>query len=287
MFWGRRSMRASVVDPIANVSAAGTSTQPQHNQALVSESIKLLSFNIQTGIRTSNYRQYVTKGWKHLLPHESRVRNLQRIARVVSEYDVVALQEIDAGSLRSGFVNQVEYLAHLAHFPFWYTQLNRDLGPIAQHGNGVLSRIQPRNMEDHKLPGAIPGRGALFMRLPYAGDELVVVMLHLSLGERSRRWQLAYIAEQIAHERQVLVMGDLNTPATALLENSALKTTDLRPATAHHHPTYPAWEPSLALDHVLVSSNLEVTGYEALGCKISDHLPIAVELAARSLPQVQ
>ena len=118
------------------------------------------------------------------------------------------------------------------------------------------------------------------MRLPYAGDELVVVMLHLSLGRQSRQRQLAYVAEQVAHERQVIIMGDMNTPMTQLLNDSPLKVLDLQ---ASHQicPTYPAWEPALALDHVLVSSNLVINDYQVLNCRVSDHLPIAVEVTAR------
>ncbi len=284
--WGRRSERASAVDPVANLNAPAPEANPVLNHANTLEPIKLLTFNIQVGIRTTAYRQYVTSGWKHVLPHESRIKNLHRIARVVSEYDVVALQEVDGGSIRSGFINQVEYLAQLARFPYWYAQLNRDLGPLARHGNGLLSRIQPQMLEDHKLPGTIPGRGAVIARLPYAGDELVVVMLHLSLGERSRNAQLSYIAEQIAHERQVVVMGDMNTPMRQLLDDSPLRDLDLVPA-ENSAPTYPAWRPELALDHVLVSSNLCINDYQVLSCRISDHLPIAVEIAARERPLVQ
>ena len=149
--------------------------------------LRLLSFNIQVGIQTTKYSHYLTNGWKHVLPHMNRAQNLRQIADVVSEYDVVALQEVDAGSLRSGFINQVEYVADRAGFPYWYAQLNRDLGPIAQHGNGLLSRIEPQVLEDHKLPGVIPGRGAIVMRIPYGDQEVMVVHMHLSLGERSRQ----------------------------------------------------------------------------------------------------
>ena len=128
--------------------------------------LRLLTFNIQVGITTSRYRHYVTNGWKHVLPHGRRNDNLRRIADVVADYDFVALQEADAGSLRSGFINQVEYIADQAQFPYWYSQLNRDLAPFARHGSGLLSRIAPNAMEDHRLPGAIPGRGAIAARLP-------------------------------------------------------------------------------------------------------------------------
>lgn len=240
--------------------------------------LRLLSFNIQVGIQTTRYRHYVTNGWKHVFPHMNRARNLRRIADLVSDYDVVALQEIDGGSLRSGYINQVEYVADCAQFPYWYAQLNRDLGPLAQHGNGVLTRIEPSNTEDHKLPGVIPGRGAIVLRLPYAGQEVLVVLLHLSLGAGSRQRQLEYVAKLIAGADHVVVMGDMNSSAAALLADSALGDTGLRLA-EDLQPTYPAWRPSISLDHILVSSGFRIDDYQVLDCDASDHLPVAVTLS--------
>jgi endonuclease/exonuclease/phosphatase family metal-dependent hydrolase len=286
--WPKRAERAASVDPVVNLHtiAAEQDAELAPDAVAADAPLRFLTFNIQTGIKTTAYRHYVTKGWKHVLPHESRHKNLKRIAELVSDFDFVGLQEIDGGSLRSGFVNQVEYLAHLGQFPYWYAQLNRDLGPIAQHGNGILSRIEPQVLEDHKLPGAIPGRGAVVMRIPFAGDDLVVVMLHLSLGVRSRRRQLAYVAELVSHERQVVLMGDMNTPLSELMRDTALAKLDLRPA-ENVGPTYPAWSPLFALDHVLVSGNLRISEYEVLNCRLSDHRPIAVEISSREKPTLQ
>lgn len=244
------------------------------------EALRLLSFNIQVGIKTSRYRQYVTKGWKHVLPHFSRQQNLQRIADVVAGYDFVALQEVDGGSLRSGFVNQVEYLAARAGFPYWYAQLNRDLGPLAQHGNGLLTRVKPHGLEDHKLPGLIPGRGAIVVRLPCQGAEILVVLLHLSLGGVSRQAQLAYVRELIRHEDHAVVMGDMNGHLARLLSRSPLRHSPLRSAAAPV-PTWPAWSPALALDHVLVTPSIRVDDHAVLDCHLSDHRPVAVTLTPR------
>ncbi len=252
--------------PVSRRSAAG--------------SLKLLSFNIQVGIRTNRYRQYFTNGWKHVLPHFHQWRNLERIAKVVAGYDLVALQEVDGGSLRSGFVNQVEYLAAEAGFPYWYAQLNRDLGLLAQHGNGLLTRVAPLGLEDHKLPGAIPGRGAIVARMPCGGQEILVVLLHLSLGGRSRQRQLAYVRELIHGESHVVVMGDMNSHLSRLLSRSPLWDTSLRPA-APSQPTWPAWRPAFALDHVLVTPGIRVDDHEVLDCDLSDHRPIAVSLSPR------
>ena len=70
--------------------------------------LRVLSYNIQSGVDTNRYRQYVTQSWKHLLPHKERLLNLNRIAAMIGEYDLVGLQEVDSGSLRSGFVDQTD-----------------------------------------------------------------------------------------------------------------------------------------------------------------------------------
>lgn len=269
--WSKRGEhRSTAVSPVVNLHSGQQAAYSMHAQPL-----RLLTFNIQVGIRTSKFSHYLTKGWKHVLPHEARNVNLRQIADLVAEYDVVALQEIDSGSLRSGFINQVEYIADRAEFPYWYTQLNRDLGPFAQHGNGVLSRIAPVDMEDHKLPGAIPGRGAILLRVPYGDQTVSLVLLHLSLGERSRQLQLEYVRELISEEQHAIVMGDMNSHLAHLLGSSPLRETNLMPAD-QVHPTYPAWQPALALDHVLVTPGLSIDNYDVLDCRLSDHRPIAV-----------
>ena len=104
--------------------------------------LSVLSYNIQAGIDTRTFRHYLTQSWKHVLPHRERMANLNRIAQLLSQHDLVGLQEVDAGSLRSGFIGQTEYLAHRAGFPYWHQQVNRNIGALAQHSNGLLSRFR-------------------------------------------------------------------------------------------------------------------------------------------------
>ena len=114
--------------------------------------LRLLSYNIQAGIDTRHYREYVTKGWKHLLPNRERLKNLNLIADMLHGYDLVGLQEVDSGSLRSGFVDMTEYLAHRSGYPHWYRQVNRNMGVLGQHSNGFLSRYRPTRVSNHRLP---------------------------------------------------------------------------------------------------------------------------------------
>ena len=248
--------------------------------------LRLLSFNIQVGIRTERYHHYLTRGWQHLLPHPGRAGNLQRIGALLGDYDLVALQEVDGGSLRSGYVNQVEQLAELGAFPYWYQQLNRNLGRLAQHSNGVLSRLQPSLLEDHPLPGP-PGRGAVLLRFGEGAEALAVVNMHLALGARTRTRQLAYIRELIGGYRHVVLMGDMNTHAVELLQHSPLR--DLGLVAPQIDATFPNWRPQRCLDHILLSSELVLERVAVLSQPISDHLPVAVEIrlpGALNLPML-
>lgn len=256
--------------------------QPQVNEHHLQASglpadgrLRLLSFNIQVGISTERYRHYLTRSWQHLLPHTGRAGNLQRIGELLGDFDLVALQEADGGSLRSGYVNQVEHLAQLGAFPYWYQQLNRNLGRFAQHSNGVLSRLKPQHLEDHPLPGPA-GRGAILVRFGEGDDALIVVMMHLALGAKTRARQLAYVRELIGGYRHQVLMGDMNTHANDLLEHSPLR--DLGLIAPQVEATFPSWRPQRCLDHILLSPSLTLERVEVLAQPISDHLPVAVEI---------
>lgn len=253
----------------AAASPLSTDSAPQR--------LRLLSYNIQTGISTSRYRHYLTHSWKHVLPHADRVRNLNEIARLISEFDFVGLQEVDAGSLRSGFVNLSEYLAMQGGFPHWYDQTNRNLGKIAQHSIGFLSRYEPTEVVEHRLPGMIPGRGVLSARYGEGENSLVVMILHLALGRRARLHQLDYVRELLAEHRHAIVMGDLNCHSDAPELKAFLHRADLLEPTADLF-TYPSWSPSRNIDHILVSSSLQVQATEVLDRRISDHLPITMDV---------
>lgn len=240
--------------------------------------IRLLTFNIQVGINTSSYHHYLTRSWQHLLPHRRRFDTLDRIAGLLSQYDVVALQECDGGSLRSGYINQVQYLAEAAGIPYWYQQLNRNLGQIAQHSNGLLSRFRPLDVTEHRLPGLIPGRGAIIARYGAEDDPLVLVLMHLSLSKAAQQRQLGFIRELISDYRHVVLMGDMNAHADQLLNETPLKETDLVPLPASAH-SFPSWRPGKALDHILVSPSLEIRRSEVVSYPVSDHLPIAMDVA--------
>lgn len=239
--------------------------------------LRLVSFNIQAGTTTANYREYVTRSWRQVLPNNQRIANLDAIADLVADYDIVGLQEADCGSLRSGFVNQAKYIASHAGFPWWTHQANRKVGVIAHAGNGVLSRYAPDLVDEHRLPGAIPGRGALVMKFGQGPDALWLVVLHLALGRRARIQQLRYVAHLVDRHPHVVVMGDLNTGPDS---RELIEFCDAAGLCAPRRdlPTFPSWAPQRAIDHILVSPKMRVLTQDVLDSRLSDHRPLAMSI---------
>ncbi|MBL7250951.1 endonuclease/exonuclease/phosphatase family protein [Alloalcanivorax sp. C16-2] len=243
---------------------------------LPEDSLKLLSFNIQAGIGTSRFREYLTGSWKHLVAHPRSVETIEQIAEVVRHFDVVGLQEVDGGSLRSRNVNQLVHLASMADFPFWHQQLNRNLGRLGQFSNGFLSRLTPFAVEDHTLPG-LPGRGAILIKFGHPIQPLVVAVVHLALGEKMRNTQLGYVGRLLRPYRYTVVMGDFNCRLEHLA-HSPLAELDLVPVEGELF-TFPSWAPDRHIDHILRSPELEVRHTRVLtDCRLSDHLPLATEI---------
>ena len=249
-----------------------------HRPVLLEEGhLRLLTFNLQVGIQTSAYHHYLTRSWQHLLPHPRRQQRLDMMGEVLSKFDIVGLQEVDGGSFRSSRVNQVEYLATKAGFPHHVQQLNRNLGRIAQHSNGLLSRLVPSQIVEHRLPGAMPGRGAIHARFGEGPDALHIFVAHLALSHRGRVRQLNYLSDIIQPLRHVVVMGDLNcTPDQLHAHKRFSLSLPLHPVKPLF--SYPSWQPRHALDHILLSQSLEAAEVHVLDHLFSDHLPIAVNL---------
>ena len=182
---------------------------------------------------------------------------------MLGNYDLVALQEADGGSLRSGYVNQVEHLAHLGAFPYWYQQLNRNLGRFAQHSNGCLAAWSPRAWRTTRYLGRRDAARSCCVlaraRTRWWCDD--------APGTRRRRRarQLAYIRDLIGDYRHQVLMGDMNTHANDLLENSPLR--DLGLLAPQVEATFPSWRPQRCLDHILLSPSLTLNVWTCWLCR--------------------
>src|SRR5262245_47097503 len=239
--------------------------------------LKLLSANIQAGSSTRRYTDYAMRSWSHVLPAGNKRGSLDAIAQLAGQHDIVGLQESDPGSLRSGFTNQTHYLAQRGGFDYWSHQPNRRVGGVASSANGLLSRLEPREVIDHALPGRISGRGVLLARYGEGHDALLVAVAHLSLGAGSRASQLAFIAELLHDHPHAVLMGDFNCSIDRPEMQALFRNTRLQPPVGDV-PTFPSWRPQRAIDHILVGDGLRTHNAKAMPAAQSDHLALSLEL---------
>jgi len=93
--------------------------------------LRILSYNLQVGIKTSRPSQYFTGSWKHLIPHSQRLINLDDTIHFLESYDIVGLQETDAGIE----VSAVDPMASMQAIE------NPDLGGIAAQVQAKLKSV--------------------------------------------------------------------------------------------------------------------------------------------------
>jgi len=81
--------------------------------------LKVGQFNLQAGRGTTdNYSQYITEFWKNFLPFNQRHIKLAGEFIGDNNLDIICLNEIDGGSLRSKKINQVELISKTSKLPF-------------------------------------------------------------------------------------------------------------------------------------------------------------------------
>jgi endonuclease/exonuclease/phosphatase family metal-dependent hydrolase len=245
--------------------------------AVTERRLRLLSCNILAGASVQRYSEYVTRSINAVLPGRSKMDNLDRLAEVLPQFDLIGLQEADAGSLRSGFLNQTRYLAETAGMPFWSHQPNRAMARLAHSANGLISRMEPHAVLDYPLPSRIPGRGALLAQFGEGEHALAVMVAHLSLSAPARVRQLGFIAELLHDFPHAVLMGDLNTEPHSAEMKHLFSKCGLEPP-AQPTPTFPSWKPRRALDHILTSSAITVDKRWTLPQAFSDHLSLAAEV---------
>ena len=221
-----------------------------------------------------------------------------RIARVIARHraDVIALQEVDVGRTRSGWVDQARVIADLLLMKFhFYPAFEIE---DEKYGLAVLSHFPMRLVKSGALPGLkerpeLEPRGAQWIALDVGGREIQIVNTHLGLRFRERRQQVgAILGEdwlgQLGEDVPLIICGDLNAlPASFVHKEICTRFQDVQAAVAEHRPlrTLYGRYPLGRIDHIFISSHFEAQQVEVprstLTRVASDHLPVWVDLKVR------
>ena len=216
-----------------------------------------------------------------------------RIAEVIArlEPDIVALQELDVGRMRTGHVDQAHEIAHRLDMAFHFhaaLKVEEEL-----YGDAILTTYRERLVQTGPLPGygrvGLEPRGALWVAVEIDGREVQVINSHLGLVPREQQLQAAVLAgpEWLDHpacRSPKILLGDFNATATSVVYRTL--TAKLEPArrlSPRKAPTstFPSPLPVLRIDHLFVSPEIAVKDvfapFNPLTRTASDHLPLVMD----------
>lgn len=218
-----------------------------------------------------------------------------RIAEVIDHCnpDIVALQELDAGLVRTEMTDQAHLIAMTLEMSFhFHSCIQVQEGG---YGNAVLSRAPVRLVKAGPLPTepvapSYERRGAVWAEVDLHGSKVQVLATHFGLNRRERICQAQAITgpEWLGHSEclpPAILCGDFNALAGSPV---------YRLITRHLHDvqrglkgklpkgTWPVQLPFMRIDHLFITPNLKVRSVSvprtALTRLASDHLPLVVTL---------
>lgn len=241
-----------------------TGTSASHLQAASPKGkpVRLMSYNIRNGNGMDNRR------------------DLQRIAEVMSRHhpDVVAVQEVDSMTHRSGKTDVLQVLArHTGLHATYSPAISYDGG---KYGIGVLSREVPASVRRIPLPGSEERRTLLRVEF----KEFVLLATHLSLTAKDRKSSCDIIlCEAEQSTKPVLLAGDMN----ALPDDDSLKPLQ-RLFTLLSDSTWTTCGNS-CIDHIYLYTPEGTEGHSTDRMLVddrisSDHAPIYVDVRLERLP---
>ncbi len=218
--------------------------------------------------------------------------DLERIAKVIRSVqpDLVALQEVDRNTRRSGGIDQPTELARLTGLKVVFERNIEYQG--GDYGNAVLSRVPIERHKNHALPSHYKGeqRGVLELELKAPGGvgPFVFMATHLDYrpddGERQASAVKIDDLLKSQPETPAILAGDLNAnPDSEVLKFFSRNWQVARgnkPTT-----TFPSSEPTKQIDYVLfrTAEHWKVIDVRVLDEPIaSDHRPILAVLERRS-----
>lgn len=226
-----------------------------------------------------------------------RKLDLDRIAAVIrrEKPDVVALQELDVGRMRSGGVDQARDIAGrlgmASHFHAAFRVQEEE------YGDALLSPLPMRLVKAGALPRpvgsprVIERRGAQWVAVTLPdGGELQVINTHLGLVPLEQRGQIdallgpEWTGDPAFRQGPSILLGDFNaTSRYAAYRRLAATFADVQRAfPAEPVRTFPARLPMLRIDHLFTAG--PVTALDAwapntaLARIASDHLPLVADV---------
>ena len=185
--------------------------------------------------------------------------DVARVADVIAalEPDIVALQELDVGRMRTNGVDQAHEIARRLEMAFHFHPAMKVEEEL--YGDAILTRHPERKIRSAALPG------------------------HDRVSQLEPRGAL-WVSVELDGRGPTILLGDFNVTSASQVYRTL--SDQLRPArrhTAKKSPsaTFPSVFPVLRIDHVFVSEEVRVLDvfapYDPMTRVASDHLPLVMD----------
>lgn len=266
------SLMAGVTFLATSCSSSSTSTashnQSARNQAQEPEQLRVMCYNIHYANPPSKEKTFI---------------DLDAIARVINAEnpDVVALQEVDVNTARSGKINEAQLLAQKTGMKAYYfgKAIDHDGG---DYGVAILSKYDLSETKTYALPddrstNPEPRVLATAKVKTNSGFEFLFAVTHLEVRrEENRMMQMAEIERIVnATSLPVVIAGDFNarpeSETIKYLDKLFTRTCQTCP------PTIPVINPNRTIDYIAYrpAGTFKVLEHKVIPeTYASDHLPL-------------
>lgn len=219
-------------------------------------------------------------------PSKAGYIDIDAIAAVINKYkpDVVALQEVDVNTKRSG-MNEAVTLAEKTKMNFYFAKaIDHDGG---DYGVAILSRYPLSGGTTHKLPTATGTNGEprvlATAAIEWNGKKIIIACTHMDAqrSDTNRLLQINAITGILKDETNpVILAGDLNAaPGGAVI--NILDQHFTRSCTQNCGFTIPQVNPTKTIDFIAYkpAANFAVLAHTVIDEQYaSDHLPVLATL---------
>lgn len=208
-----------------------------------------------------------------------RINNLAEIIDQENP-EVVALQEVDQGSLRTRTSGQVKELVKRIRENYKWESSNKysprkiisHLPMFRKMSNGLLSRGEGDTRRHYLKPGS----KQLMMEYRHEKRDLSVFNVHMPTLHSYRSRQLKEVKKKVIKREKSVLCGDFNCYRGK--EELEELFDDTRYRVESPGPTHPRSEPHRELNLFIVPEESEIDLKRA-GNRISDHFPVIADIS--------
>ena len=240
--------------------------------------MRILVYNIAYGTGApKSYYDHINTVQRYVRTSHTHIDEIMKFIGE-ADPDVIGLVEVDTGSYRTKYVNQVEkiagYLNHHPHSSVKYNHnfLTKTLPIFRKQANAVLTKKKIHHGKFHYFSC---GMKRLIIEVNVGG--LRFFLVHLALKKEVRKVQLEDLAKLAKGRTPVIIAGDFNTFSGAHEIEEFQEKLGLFNPNTEGIPTFPSWKPKRQLDFILCSKCLRIKNFEIPKVKFSDHLPLILD----------